>query len=206
MPLLAAGDQGHHPEQMFDAIVGAAFHWMTRGLGIEELKLVILDNDTAETMATRLLSMQLSEQERLAPVSESFDVFLSFSNKDHEAADVAKAALLARNDVESIFDYRLEIDRGVSWQREIDRAITSSNAIVAITSPDYFASPECQEELAQARLRHKREGGARLFPVYWRSTQEEMDLWLQVINMSDCRERDSEKLVRELQGLQFRGA
>lgn len=204
MPLLAAGNQGSQPSVMFDAILDAAYHWMSIGLGIAELKIVILDSQLAQEMSKRLCAFSSETAKAVRTDRPKFDVFLSFSSADQHAADLTIQALLSRDDVKEIFDYRLEIDRGVAWQAEIDRAICSSNAIVAITSPAYFASPECQEELAQARLRHKREGGSRLFPIHWRSTEKEMDLWLQVINTSDCREQDKQKLKEEIQRLRFR--
>lgn len=204
MPLLAAGNQGYQSAVMFDATIDAAFQWMSMGLGISELKIVILDFELAREMSARLNSFSPEIIPETEETKRSFDVFLSFSSKDQKAADLTKKALLDRDDVKDVFDYRIEIDRGIAWQSEIDRAIRSCNAIVAITSPTYFASPECQEELAQARLRHKREGGARLFPIHWRSTNEEMDLWLQVINTSDCREQNSTRLVEEVQRLRFR--
>ena len=92
------------------------------------------------------------------------------------------------------FDFRLAIDKGTSWQEEIDRAITSCRSIVALLSPTYFASPECREELMQARLRNKRAAHALLFPVYWRDWGKELDLWLQVVNYVDCREANYEAL------------
>ena len=204
MPLLAAGDQGYSAEKMFDAIINAASHWMSRGLSIKELKIVILEKRLAADMASRLASVDLGDILPLNKQKGSYDVFLSFSKNDQAAADITKQALLERNDVKAIFDYRLEIDKGVSWQSKIDEAILSSNAIVAITSPSYFASPECQEELSQARLRHKRDGGSRLFPINWKSTENDLALWLQTINMSDCREENSDKLKKEVRQLRFR--
>lgn len=195
MPILATGDQGYDIETMFDAIVDAAAHWMSRGLGIAELKIVVRDPQQANVLGERLSRWARSDWSPVSPSVAEHRVFLSFSSSDRRAASLARETLLRRDDVASVFDYRLEIDGGHSWQSSIDEAITSCSSIVALTSPEYFGSPECQEELAQARLRHKREGGGVLFPVYWRSGPPDSLLWLQLIQASDCREADEQRLV-----------
>ena len=93
-----------------------------------------------------------------------------------------------------IFDYRLSIDIGQAWQQEIDAAIEGCTKIVALMSPNYFASPECKEELMVARLRHKRSNFSVFFPLYWKDAGQALALWLQAITYSDCREGDAQKL------------
>ena len=66
--------------------------------------------------------------------------------------------------------------------------------VAAILSPDYFSSEVCKEELMMARLRNRRSGGQVLLPVFWRSIDRELDLWLQIINYNDCREANEDKL------------
>ena len=195
MPLLAAGDQGWPAELMLNSILDAASHWLARGLGISELKIVTRAERTNALVATmtdyrtRLAHSSPHDQ------STAFDVFLSFSSRDAKAADCAKAALQRRSDAKAIFDFRLAIDKGKSWQEEIDHAITSCRSIIAILSPTYFASPECREELMQARLRNKRSSQTVLFPVYWLDWGKDLDLWLQVVNYADCREGNYHRLT-----------
>jgi TIR domain len=128
-------------------------------------------------------------------------VFLSFSSEDRNAADCAKVALGNAPSIQKVFDFRLGIDQGSSWQEEIDRAISSCKAIIAILSPAYFKSPECREELMQARLRNKHADRTVLFPMYWHSSEKEFPLWLQALNYGDCREGDFEKLTSAVSGL-----
>ena len=87
------------------------------------------------------------------------------------------------------------IDKGLSYQQEIDNAIERCRRIVAILSPDYFMSPECTEELMMARLRNKRADRGVLLPVYWRGLDGDLALWLRALNYSDCREEDTAKLA-----------
>lgn len=203
MPLLATGDQDYSPTMMFDAIIDAASHWMARGLGIGELKIVIRDRRLADVLSSRLNQTTAPLPVQMDVPQKAFDVFLSFSNKDAEAAESIKGTLQRREDIGPIFDFRLSIDKGVSWQTKIDEAITSCRSIIAVISPNYIASPECQEELLQARLRHKRERGSVLFPVYWRHWDGDLALWLQLINAVDCREADAAKLEESIRTLRF---
>jgi len=195
MPLLASGDQGWSAELMLRSTLNAASHWLARGLPISELKIVARGARREALRATMAnFRTQLAHFPPEAAPSGAYDVFLSFSSQDARAADTARAALQQREDTKRIFDFRLAIDKGKSWQDEIDRAITSCRSIVAILSPAYFASPECREELMQARLRSKRSASPLLFPVYWLDWGKELDLWLQIVNYADCREGDHQAL------------
>jgi hypothetical protein len=53
----------------------------------------------------------------------------------------------------------------------------------------------------QARLRNKRSDRPLLFPVYWRDWGQDLDLWLQVVNYADCRERNYETLTSTIRKL-----
>lgn len=196
MPVLAAGDQGYPAEKMFDSMIESAIYWMSRGLGISELKIVVLKRDQAEAYANKLSTCTVPELGSRIAKKNRFDIFLSYSSNDEEAARLAKRCLQDRSANLRIFDYKFSIDPGSAWQKEIDTAIGSARSVLAITSPSYFASAECQEELQQARLRHKREGGGVLHPLFWREDNESSELWLHTINGYDCREADQQKLAK----------
>jgi hypothetical protein len=202
LPLLATGDQAWPAELMLRSILDAASHWLARGLGISELKIVTRGDRTDALLATMTEHrIKIGSSQPNGSQSTVFDIFLSFSNSDANAADAAKAELQRRPNAKRIFDYRLAIDKGRSWQEDIDRAITSSGSIIAILSPAYFASPECREELMQARLRNKRSSRPLLFPVYWLDWGRELDLWLQVVNYADCREGNYQVLASTMAAL-----
>jgi len=207
MPLLASGNQGYPLEVMFRSILDAAVHWLARGLAISELKIVERSNVRAKALASIMedFKSKLTASPPEPQTPKAFDIFLSFSTMDARAADCAKMGLKNKDAARKIFDYRLVIDVGRSWQEEIDRAISSCNAVVAILSPSYFKSPECREELMQARLRNKRSDQTILFPIYWLSSEKELDLWLQAINLMDCRESDYQKLTNMISGFTFEG-
>jgi hypothetical protein len=192
MPLLASGDQGWQKETMLKAILEAASHWLARGLPIRELKIVLRDQDEAAHLATLMEEFKkaVTPGKPALDKSDAYDVFLSFSSQDAEVAEKASEELRRRKKSIRIFDFRLAIDKGASWQNEIDSVISSCKAVVAILSRQYFESPECQEEIGQARLRNKRSSTPVLFPIYWSDIGIELALWLQAINYADCRERN----------------
>jgi hypothetical protein len=205
MPLLAAGNQGWSQDQMLRSILDAASHWLARGLAVSELKIVERVPNRAAALASTMADFKskLAASNLKPSQSSTFDIFLSFSTKDAKAADCAKAEIYKRDNAKRIFDFRLQIEKGKSWQEELDLAISSSSAIIAILSPAYFESPECREELMQARLRNKRSDRTILFPIYWRDWGKDLDLWLQVVNYADCREGNYETLTSTVSKLTF---
>jgi hypothetical protein len=204
LPLLATGNQNFHASTMLVALLDAACHWLQRGLAIGELKIVLRPSAQTEVLAAVMYGFKAARQSALRDaegLTASHDVFLSYSSKDGEAAAIVAEALKQRTDVRTVFDYRLAIEKGASWQRELDRAIASCRSIVALLTPDYFASSECIEELMQGRLRNKKSPGNVLLPIYWRELGQELDLWLQVINYLDCRESDAAKLSSSIRAI-----
>ena len=202
MPVLATGNQGSPPVEMLSSILDAASRWLARGLAIRELMIV---ERTAERVPA--LARTMADFKRKLVVanikpsqSAKYDVFLSFSRNDAKAADFVRAELEKREETKNVFDFRIAIEKGKSWQEELDRAISSSRCIVSIISPSYFSSPECKEELMQARLRNKRSNHSCLFPIYW-CEGGDLDLWIQAINYADCREADFRKLKDAVGGL-----
>ena len=136
MPILAAGDQGWPKEVMLKSILDAAAHWLARGLAIQELKLVERRQDQAIVLSNTFEEFKkgLSIQKLSPQTQTSYEIFLSFSSNDAEAAQRSKTELAKKLDGGKIFDFRLMIDKGKSWQEDIDRAISSSKVIVAISS------------------------------------------------------------------------
>lgn len=201
MPLLATGDQGWPKRDMMEALLDAATHWLSRGLPIRELKIVVPPSSASNAALVDVFeSFRPAIEPQVAPIA---DVFLSYSSTDVEIATRTEEALLTRPDISDVFNFRTDIQVGSSWQREIDKAIQGARALVALVSPDYLASPECQEELMVARLRHKHDGPF-LYPIWWRGADDSIDLWLRTVNIADCREQDAARLTQSLAGLSFR--
>ena len=82
------------------------------------------------------------------------DVFISYSRRDKAFIEDLRAALDASK--RSVWVDLRDIPPSADWRDEIHQAITSSDAFVCVVSPDYVASPICQEELEFARANNKR--------------------------------------------------
>jgi len=89
-------------------------------------------------------------------------IFLSHSNKDHEAVDRFKAMLRNRGYLSLFIDYDPEhgIPAGSVWERELYRNLKLSGAVIVLCSPDSMASRWCFAEIAQAKAL-----GKAVFPV-----------------------------------------
>jgi hypothetical protein len=123
MPVLATGSQGWPADVMLP-------HWLARGLAISELKIVERVPERAAELAATMADFKAKTALSALKPSQptAFDVFLSFSSVDAEAADCARVALQKRGDTKRGFDFRIDIDKGKSWQEELDRAISSCTA------------------------------------------------------------------------------
>ncbi len=128
-------------------------------------------------------------------------VFISFSSHDAAAVDFLKDRFKARAPHIELFDFRRDIDLGLSYQREIDNAMKQSDYLLSLLSPDYLASGECLEEFYVARMRNKREAFKFLIPVYWRNVLEDLEDWVMILNLADCREADQTALKKAVDRL-----
>jgi hypothetical protein len=195
MPLLASGNQGWPDVTMLEALLDAAFHWLERGLSISDLKIVLLPGSRTEVLAE---AMRRFKQRVVQPPrrqnKRSYDVFLSYASADKDGAEAIHAGLRQMPSPPSVFDYRMSISVGSSWQQAIDEAIESCATVIALLSPAYFNSKVCQEEIALARLRHRDSSVEVLRPIYWKDWGRNLDLWLRAMNYVDCREADAGKL------------
>lgn len=145
-------------------------------------------------------------------------VFICYSRTD---------AALARRVVEALAEHRVEARIDTSdvvpspeWWSKVQASIESSDAVVFLLSPAALASPVCRDELAHARLHHKRvlpvlaetlEPGARaalpsdtlgaaLARLHWIAARPEDDFALAMNQLADA-VRDDLVWVRASGGL-----
>jgi hypothetical protein len=207
LPTLVPRKRRRSMDAFIRELLQAAMQWMRRGYPISELMIAERDADTLKIISGTMEDVKRSNPATRAPMERKakYDWFISYATPDKLASAIACQELLTRHPAAKVFDFRYEIDQGSSWQTRIDEAIAHADKILAIMSPDYFASPECIEELMMARLRDKRSQRVILLPYYWKSIGTELDLWLQVRNYWDCREANADKLrvgIQELNSAQ----
>lgn len=206
MPIVASGDMARPTHEMLPAILEAARQWMTAGLKLERLRIVIRAPDAAQR-AAELFSQWLGESpsERPTPPPArsaeitgapgpgeqgSVDVFVSYAREDGSAtADQIVHAVTTLRPETSVFLDTLSIDVGMAWQQHIAASIDASRKVVVVLTPGFLRSKPCQEELNLASLKHQESSVPVLFPMYVLSC-ERLPLHLRVLNYADCREEN----------------
>jgi hypothetical protein len=89
-------------------------------------------------------------------------IFISHSSKDHVIAAELRTRLVDQGyrSVFLDFDPEIGIPSGRNWEKELYLQLRSSQAVIAVCSGHYSASPWCFAEMTQARAL-----GKHLFPI-----------------------------------------
>jgi hypothetical protein len=170
LPLVACGDQRTPVEDMLDPLLDAATHWLSAGLPIDRVCIV----ESSEQSARKLLAAFQSMKAKYARSGSesgvvghrmSYDVFLSYSRKNSDAADFLVADLKDRRSGIRVFLDRSEIPPGASWNRRMFEAIDQAHRFVPLYSPDYLASNPCLDELDTAHTRRLTYDNEFIFPI-----------------------------------------
>ncbi len=199
MPLLGTGDQGYDPALMLAAIFEAATRWLEAGLPLQTIKLVLYDEQSLPGLEAEFRRLS-DARTRAAPLQESaasepppWDVFVSYAHADGAAVDLLVAELGRQGPRLRVFQDKLELDAGHSWQVELDRALESCRCVIPVYSPAYLASKMCIEEFNMARVRHRESPTPVLRPIFLLSAA--LPLYMRSIHYLDCREADRERLA-----------
>lgn len=194
MPLVASGDQGVPVETMLTPLLEAAARWLALGLPIERLKIVERSEAKARDLAARFAAFarDLPATPRPTRRSFSYDVFISYSHLNADAADYLVAQLRQLKPDIRIFLDRHGVDLGHSWQHMILESIDTCDKVVAVYSPAYLQSRMCKEEFGIALHRHRESDEGVLLPIYLSET--ELPTYMKVLQYRDCRESDYVKL------------
>ena len=203
MPLIGAGDQGYSADLVLESILRAAIAWFQRGLPISVLKIVVYSDATAKLAKKKFLDMKAADA--AARVRETktrsilkksgkeaagggWDIFLSYSHEDSDAAQHIYQSLQTLNPRLRIFHDRSVLSPGASWLMQIADSLDAARRVVALYTPQYWASKYCKDEFSAAYIRQTDSGKSILFPVYYRSAP--IPYLFRTIQYTDCREAD----------------
>ncbi len=207
MPVVASGDMARPVDEMLPAILAAGRRWMTAGLALERLRIVIRDPDTVERAAdsfskSSMRNLPAAPSPPAQPLAvdsandwdsdtvNAVDVFISYARNDGSTtADQIVRGVTALRPATRVFLDKLSIDVGVPWQQHIASSIEASRKVVVVLTPGFLVSKACQEELNMASLKHQESQTPVLFPVYVLSCQQ-LPLHLRVLNYFECREEN----------------
>lgn len=196
MPLVASGDQGEPPAAMLESLADAAVHWLSAGLTLDRVKIVL--RESSDTAELREAFARVKRRAGATPAADphpvhKFDLFISYSHRDKQAADVLLADIRTRRPFTRMFIDRVELKTGAAWQQHIFESLDDSRKVVCLFSPDYLASKVCKEEFNIALMRHRESDSGVLLPLYLRSAA--LPGYMRAIQYEDAREGEPKRIA-----------
>jgi len=192
MPILTSGDQQNPSALMLAALVNASLHWLSSGLPVDTIKIVIYAEGEAESLRRQFALLTAAPfptvraPEATHAEREVYDFFVSYAHDDRAEVDALVEALKGARPSIRVFQDKLELKPGEAWQEELDRALEFCRKVIAVYTPSYLESKMCMEEFNMARLRHRESREGVLLPIYLRSAN--LPLYMRSLQYVDCRE------------------
>lgn len=182
MPIIATGYQKIPLKKILPALLQASHFWLTNGLPLDCLKLVVHSDDKAqEAMAIFKefknhvegsftekplgssdippLAPSLAKEEYKSrdvpippPTKKGYDYFLSYAHAHSKEVQLFVDALKLKNNTLSVFYDRDSIPPGGLWIQQISAAIQQADKVLVFLSPEYDKSPVCWDEFQCAKL------------------------------------------------------
>src|SRR5262245_51536943 len=97
---------------------------------------------------------------RTPPKRQTAQIFVSYSRSDRLAVDQLYEDLRKRHYILWLDVDEHGIEPGETWQPELVKQMSASEAVIACVSPDFLRSPYCRDEIEQAKRENK-----AIFPV-----------------------------------------
>lgn len=194
MPLLATGDRRVLPAEMLKPLLEAASQWMSKGLPIQHLKIVEINEQKAQELA-RLFREAKEENAQLKsklPDQCAYELFVSYQRSHVDYVKFMNDELIKKDPNVRIFIDILELRPGMPWQHKIYEAIYKCKMVVPLFSPAYLESKMCLEEYNLARVKDRDSKHEVLFPVYLFTAN--LPSYMRDFHYVDCREGDHQKL------------
>jgi hypothetical protein len=122
------------------------------------------------------------------------DVFISYSSKDEERAQLVRKHLLA-HDLD-VFLASISLTPGERWTEKIHERLRASEWVFLLASKNALASPTVQLEVGGAILAKK-----KLVPIMWDVPPAELPRWIsdfQGLNLTEATMEDIDTQVGEL--------
>jgi TIR domain len=202
MPLLASGDQGEPAEVMLEALTEASVHWLSVGLPLDRIKIVVRDSADYQSLRNTFARVKRRHAGTGSGPQQwtfRFDVFVSYCQQNKEEVDDLVRELQQHRPGLRIFLDRLELQPGAAWQQHIFESLEHSQKVICVFSPDYLASKICQEEFHMALFRHRNAANGVLLPLYLYSA--DLPTYMKLVQYEDVREADRRKMAQAAERL-----
>jgi TIR domain len=152
MPLIATRAMGASVHGVLTRLIDEAVSWMSFGFPLRRLKIVEYDRSQQAGEAAAVFAEVKRRHSR-------WDVFISYSHQDREAADELYDGL--RSHGLRVFRDSTSLVTGTAWWDEIRNAIRTAGYFVPLYSSDYLRSDTCMSEFSIALA----SGKSVLFPI-----------------------------------------
>jgi hypothetical protein len=196
MPILASGDQMEPPGTMLEALLDAAIHWLSIGMQLSEIKLVLHREETVSELSEifRMTRNRLETKSKQSVLQHAprYDAFISYSHQDKNAADCLTECLQQQRPDLKLFVDCLALQTGRSWQQHIYEALDDCRKVITLLSPSYIKSSVCIEEYNIAHFRNREAKEPVLMPIILKSA--ELPTYMKLIQWHDARESDFDRL------------
>jgi hypothetical protein len=202
MPLLASGDQGESPEVMLEALTDASVHWLSVGLPLDRIKIIIRSSSDSQLLRETFARVKRRHADAITGsqgTGHRFDLFVSYSHKNKVEIDELVTELTKRRPALRVFVDRLELHPGSAWQQHIFDSLDQSRKVLCAFSPDYLTSKVCKEEFNIALFRHREAADGVLLPIYLYSA--ELPTYMKLVQYEDVREGDRAKIAQSAERL-----
>jgi hypothetical protein len=194
LPLVATGDRRVPIARLLEPLLDAAVHWMSLDFPLERLAIVAHGEAEARRLAEEFARLKGRYGDFSPPsIAPRFDVFLSYSHHEDDAAGFMVEQLEQQRPGVRVFYDRRSLDAGVAWQEELYEAIDASSQFLAMLSPRYVDSKVCREEFNIALYRRRETASELLFPVLL-YTADLPSYMAALVQYVDCREADRAQL------------
>jgi hypothetical protein len=180
---------------MLEALADASVHWLTVGLPLNRIKIVLKEVDDSIWLRQVFEQVKLRHTQAILDQQRTafrFDAFVSYSQKNKVAVDDFVKELHLHRPGLRVFLDRLDLRPGAAWQQHIFDSIDQSRKVICALSPDYITSKICKEEFNIALFRHRESQDGVLLPVYLYSA--ELPTYMKLLHYEDAREGDREKI------------
>ncbi|MGK2864192.1 MAG: toll/interleukin-1 receptor domain-containing protein [Chitinophagaceae bacterium] len=210
MPIIGTGYQQVSLDKMLPALLTACHFWLSNGLPLQNIKLVVHDKEKAEQAlglfnefkktisqkpAQKFKKINSNSKPMLAPLPKRYDYFLSYAHTHSKDIQLFVEELKNKNKKLSVFYDKDSIPPGGLWIQQISAAIQQADQVLIFLSPDYDQSPVCWDEFQCAKLMEYNLKKSIIKTVYlYGHQQSPMPLIMGIYSYIDCREGNKEKL------------
>lgn len=156
MSLVGAGDQGGNPELTLKLIVSGFQEAFANGLNVRSVRIIEKNKGKFNRLQTTFASLQENYNPFTAGINpeSKYRLFISYCQKNKDLVHPAYEAIKKSLGPDIFIDFDGKVNEGMVLSRDLAIAVRQSRAMIAIISPDYVLSGNCNIEFFTAYTRN----------------------------------------------------